>query len=42
MNDDVVCEILVDNSIAAAYAGETQDRPPIAKTGRVIQQVPDR
>ena len=42
MSDNVECEILIDDALAAARAGQTHYCSPIAQSGSVIQQVPDR
>ena len=42
MSDYVKREILSDDAIASARAGQTQHCAPIAQTGRVIQQMSNR
>ena len=42
MGNNVKCEILSDDSLAPTRAGQAQNCAPVAKTGSVIQQMPDR
>jgi hypothetical protein len=42
MSNDVKCEILIDDAVAATRTGQAHDCAPIAQAGSVIQEMSDR